>query len=140
MERIMNKVDLNKYAEFVLAICSNQSKDAEAFVEHVRKLHNNSRVNIPLLLTSGIGLASEGGEFNEIVKKIFFQGKPLDEDNIFHMKRELGDIMWYWINACNALGLDPNAVIAENVKKLEARYPGGSFDAFYSENRQKGDL
>ena len=136
----MNKVDLNKYAEFVLAICSNQSKDAEAFVEHVRKLHNTTNVNIPLLLTSGIGLASEGGEFNEIVKKIFFQGKPLDEDNIFHMKRELGDIMWYWMNACNALGLDPNAVIAENVKKLEARYPGGSFDAYYSENRKTGDL
>ncbi len=133
-------IDLNKYAEFVLTICSNQSKDAKAFVEHVCKLHNNTNVNIPLLLTSGIGLASEGGEFNEIVKKIFFQGKPLDEDNIFHMKRELGDIMWYWMNACNALGLDPNAVIAENVKKLEARYPGGSFDAFYSENRKTGDL
>lgn len=133
-------IDLNKYADFVLAICSTQSKDAEAFVEHVRKLHNNTEVNIPLLLTSGIGLASEGGEFNEIVKKIFFQGKPMDEDNIFHMKRELGDIMWYWMNACNALGLDPNAVIAENVKKLEARYPGGSFDAFYSENRKTGDL
>lgn len=133
-------IDLNKYAEFVLAICSNQSKDSEAFVEHVRKLHNTTNVNIPLLLTSGIGLASEGGEFNEIVKKIFFQGKPLDGDNIFHMKRELGDIMWYWMNACNALGLDPNAVIAENVKKLEARYPGGSFDAYYSENRKTGDL
>lgn len=133
-------IDLNKYAEFVLTICSKQSKDAEEFVEHVRKLHNSTSVNIPLLLTSGIGLASEGGEFNEIVKKIFFQGKPLDEDNIFHMKRELGDIMWYWMNACNALGLDPNAVIAENVKKLEARYPGGSFDAFYSENRKEGDL
>ena len=133
-------IDLNKYAEFVLAICSNQSKNSEDFVEHVRKLHNTTSVNIPLLLTSGIGLASEGGEFNEIVKKIFFQGKPLDEDNIFHMKRELGDIMWYWMNACNALGLDPNAVIAENVKKLEARYPGGKFDAYYSENRQKGDL
>ena len=133
-------IDLNKYAEFVLAICSNQSKDSEEFVEHIRKLHNTTNVNIPLLLTSGIGLASEGGEFNEIVKKIFFQGKPLDEDNIFHMKRELGDIMWYWMNACNALGLDPNAVIAENVKKLEARYPGGSFDAYYSEKRKTGDL
>ena len=133
-------IDLNKYAEFVLAICSNQSKNSEDFVEHVRKLHNTTSVNVPLLLTSGIGLASEGGEFNEIVKKIFFQGKPLDEDNIFHMKRELGDIMWYWMNACNALGLDPNAVIAENVKKLEARYPGGSFDVHYSENRQSGDL
>jgi NTP pyrophosphatase (non-canonical NTP hydrolase) len=133
-------IDLNKYADFVLAICSNQSKDSEEFVEHIRKLHNTTNVNIPLLLTSGIGLASEGGEFNEIVKKIFFQGKPLDEDNIFHMKRELGDIMWYWMNACNALGLDPNDVIAENVHKLESRYPGGSFDAHYSENRRDGDL
>ena len=133
-------IDLNKYAEFVLAICSNQSKDSEAFVEHVRKLHNTTSVNIPLLLTSGIGLASEGGEFNEIVKKIFFQGKPLNEENIFHMKRELGDIMWYWMNACNALGFDPNDVIAENVRKLEARYPGGSFDVNYSENRKAGDL
>lgn len=136
----MNKVDLNKYAEFVLAICSNQSKDAEAFVEHIRKLHNNTNVNIPLLLTSGVGIASEGGEFNEIVKKIFFQGKPLDDDNIFHMKRELGDIAWYWMNACNALGLDPNDVLAENVHKLESRYPGGKFDVHYSENRKDGDL
>jgi NTP pyrophosphatase (non-canonical NTP hydrolase) len=135
-----DKIDLNKYAEFVLTVCSDQSKDAEAFVEHVRKLHNNSNVNVPLLLTSGIGLASEGGEFNEIVKKIFFQGKPLNEDNIYHMKRELGDIAWYWTNACNALGLDPNEVLAENVSKLEARYPGGKFDAHYSENRKTGDL
>lgn len=136
----MNNIDLNKYAEFVLAVCSETSKDAETFVEHVRRLHNNSNVNIPLLLTAGVGLASEGGEFNEIVKKIFFQGKPLTEDNIFHMKRELGDIIWYWTNACNALGLDPNEVIAENVNKLEARYPGGKFDAHYSENRKEGDL
>ena len=134
------KIDLNKYAEFVLTVCSDQSKDAEEFVEHVRKLHNNSNVNVPLLLTSGIGLGSEGGEFNEIVKKIFFQGKPLNEDNIYHMKRELGDIAWYWTNACNALGLDPNEVLAENVSKLEARYPGGKFDAHYSENRKAGDL
>lgn len=134
------QIDLNKYAEFVLAVCSDQSKNSEEFVEHVRKLHNNSNVNIPLLLTAGIGLASEGGEFNEIIKKIFFQGKPLNEENIYHMKRELGDIAWYWTNACNALGLDPNEVLAENVNKLEARYPGGKFDAHYSENRKEGDL
>ena len=134
------QIDLNKYAEFVLAVCSDQSKNSEAFVEHVRKLNNNSNVNVSLLLTAGIGLASEGGEFNEIVKKIFFQGKPLNEENIYHMKRELGDIMWYWMNACNALSIDPNEVIAENVRKLEARYPGGKFDAHYSENRKEGDL
>jgi NTP pyrophosphatase (non-canonical NTP hydrolase) len=91
-------------------------------------------------LTAAIGLSSEGGEFSEIVKKMAFQGKLYNEDNRFHMFRELGDIIWYWTNACRALGLDPNDVIAENVKKLEARYPGGTFDPFYSENRKAGDL
>ena len=95
---------------------------------------------MPRLLTAALGLGSETGEFVEIVKKMVLQGKPASEDNIFHMKRELGDIMWYWANACNALGLDPNDVIAENVRKLEARYPGGSFDVNYSENRKAGDL
>ena len=85
-------------------------------------------------------MSAETGEFNEIIKKMFFQGKPLNAENVFHMKRELGDIMWYWVNACTALNLDPNDVIDENVRKLEARYPGGSFDAHYSENRKEGDL
>ena len=97
-------------------------------------------INVPLLLTAALGLAAETGEFCEIPKKMYFQGKPLNEENVFHMKRELGDIMWYWINACRALGFDPNDVIAENVRKLESRYPGGSFDPCYSENRQQGDL
>jgi NTP pyrophosphatase (non-canonical NTP hydrolase) len=91
-------------------------------------------------MTASIGLASEGGEFSEIVKKMVFQGKPYNEDNRFHMKRELGDIMWYWVNACRALGYDPNDVIAENVKKLESRYPGGKFDVYHSENRMENDL
>ena len=139
----MSQIDLNKYAEFVLTVCSDASKDITAFTNRLDQLANNDggpSINVPLLLTAGIGLASEGGEFNEIVKKMFFQGKPLNEENLFHMKRELGDIAWYWVNACNALGLDPNDVLAENVKKLEARYPGGSFDAYYSENRKEGDL
>ena len=79
-------------------------------------------------------------DLTEIVKKVLFQGKPLDEANIFHMKRELGDIIWYWANSCRALGFDPNDVIAENVTKLESRYPGGKFDVYKSENRQPGDL
>jgi NTP pyrophosphatase (non-canonical NTP hydrolase) len=97
-------------------------------------------VNVALLLTGALGMAAETGEFCEIPKKIFFQGKALNEEAVFHMKRELGDIMWYWINACRALNLDPNDVIAENVRKLESRYPGGSFDPYYSENRKPGDL
>jgi NTP pyrophosphatase (non-canonical NTP hydrolase) len=93
----------------------------------------------PRLLTSALGIGSEGGEFVEIVKKMILQGKPADEDNIFHMKRELGDIMWYWVTACMSLGLDPVEVISENQKKLEARY-GKEFTIDQSEIRTKGDL
>jgi NTP pyrophosphatase (non-canonical NTP hydrolase) len=96
--------------------------------------------NPRLLLRASPGLASESGEFQEIVKKVFFQGKPMNEETRFHAKRELGDIMWYWTNACTALGLDPNEVIEENVNKLQSRYPGGQFDVHHSENRQQGDL
>lgn len=135
----MKHIDLTKYQNFVEGVTSECSNDAEAFISRFNELLKTG-VNIPLLLTASTGLSSEGGEFNEIVKKIMFQGKELNEDNIFHMKRELGDIIWYWINACRALNLEPNAVIAENVTKLESRYPGGSFDAFYSENRKEGDL
>ena len=131
-------IDLNKYKDFVKAVTSTESNNTVALSRQLESLDN--RVNIALLLTGSIGLASEGGEFSEIVKKCVFQGKPLNDDTVFHMKRELGDIMWYWINACRALELDPNEVIAENVKKLEARYPGGSFDVHYSENRKDGDL
>lgn len=134
------KIDLNKYQDFVQTVTSEASNDTAVLIRRLQELDNEPNLNISLLMTAGIGLASEGGEFNEIVKKMVFQGKPFNEDNRFHMKRELGDIFWYWSNACRALGYDPNEVIAENVTKLEARYPGGHFDAFYSENRKEGDL
>ena len=131
-------IDLNKYAEFVLAVTSDQSKKMEPFYDSMMDIH--MRANAPLLLTSMIGLTSEAGEAQEIVKKCLFQGKPFTPDTEQHLKKELGDIIWYWTNACNALGLDPNEVIAANVAKLEARYPGGQFDPFYSNNRREGDI
>ncbi|HIB75222.1 MAG TPA: pyrophosphatase, partial [Gammaproteobacteria bacterium] len=90
-------------------------------------------------MTAALGLSSEGGEFVEIVKKMFLQGKPANQENIFHMKRELGDIMWYWVTACMALKLDPVEVILENQNKLEARY-GKQFTVDQSEIREEGDL
>ena len=131
-------VDLNRYLDFVGEVTSAESNNL--LMLHSRLTELNKKVNISLLLTGSTGLASEGGEFSEIVKKCVFQGKPLDDDTVFHAKRELGDIMWYWINSCRALGLDPNEVIEENVRKLESRYPGGKFDVYYSENRKEGDL
>lgn len=136
----MAKVDLNRYQKFVYGVTSDESVNLEALIERLRELDKLNLANISLLMTGAAGLSSEGGEFNEIVKKIIYQGKPLDEASIFHMKRELGDIIWYWTNACKALGLDPNEVIEENVTKLGNRYPGGEFDVHYSENRKEGDL
>ena len=142
-------IDLNKYSEFVEKVTSQPSNDLTTFMNRLDELDGNFNyetdkhgpdINVPLLLTAALGLAAETGEFCEIPKKVFFQGKILSENEVYHMKRELGDVMWYWINACRALGYDPNDVIAENVTKLEARYPGGHFDAFYSENRKEGDL
>ena len=128
------------YAKFVDSTTSRESKNFLGFIGRASELEVQDNLNLPRLMTAAIGMLAESGEFAEVMKKIIFQGKEFNEDERFHMKRELGDIMWYWISACRALNLDPNDVIAENVKKLEARYPGGSFDAFYSENRQEGDL
>lgn len=135
-----NQIDLNKYTTFVNAVTSKETNSYDHLHQRLLDLSNTTNVNVSLLMNSAIGLAAETGEFAEIPKKVFFQGKPLDEAAIFHMKRELGDIFWYWTNACRALNLDPNDVIQENVNKLESRYPGGSFDAHYSENRKDGDL
>ena len=136
----MSNVDLNKYKDFVEKVTSLQSNETGSLTEQLNNLERDSDVNMSLLLTGGIGMASEGGEFNEIIKKCIFQGKPLNDETVYHLKRELGDIMWYWISSCRALDLDPNEVIEENVNKLKARYPGGEFDVHYSENRKQGDL
>jgi NTP pyrophosphatase (non-canonical NTP hydrolase) len=142
-------VDLLRYQEFVKAVTSKPSNDLTTFMDRLDQLDGNwdfeaqghgPDINVPLLMTAALGLAAETGEFCKIPKKIYFQGKPLNDENVFHMKRELGDIIWYWINACRALGLNPNDVVEENVNKLKARYPGGEFDVHYSENRSKGDL
>lgn len=135
----LDNVDLNKYKDFVQEVTSAESNAFGAMNKRMEVLSDGG-INPALLLTGAIGMASEGGEFSEIVKKCIFQGKPMDDETVFHCKRELGDIMWYWINSCRALGLDPNEVVAENVNKLKSRYPGGEFDVYYSENRKEGDL
>ena len=137
----MPQVDLKKYEQFVQKVTSKESNELSEMFYATKQLEsNNPKINMSLLLTGGIGLSSETGEFNEIIKKCIFQGKPLNDETVFHCKRELGDIIWYWINSCRALGLDPNEVVEENVNKLKSRYPGGEFDVHYSENRKEGDL
>ena len=129
----------NTYTDFVTKVTSEPSLDLHALSESFKKIENESSIKTPRLMTAALGLGSETGEFVEIVKKMFLQGKPPSDENIFHMKRELGDIMWYWVTACAALNLDPFEVIEENQKKLEARY-GEKFTVDQSEVRAKGDL
>ncbi|MDB2474244.1 nucleoside triphosphate pyrophosphohydrolase family protein [Gammaproteobacteria bacterium] len=127
------------YSDFVTKVTSEPSLEMDALKKSLDDINNNSSIEVPRLLTAALGLGSETGEFVEIVKKMVLQGKPASDDNIFHMKRELGDIMWYWTTACASLGLDPFEVISENQKKLEARY-GESFKVERSEVRKEGDL
>ena len=122
------------YTDFVTKVTSDPSINLEDLKKSFEEIEKNSDIKTPRLLTAALGLGSETGEFVEIVKKMFLQGKPPSEDNIFHMKRELGDIMWYWVTACAALNLDPYEVISENQEKLAARY-GEKFEVGRSEVR-----
>ena len=127
------------YSDFVTKVTSKPSMDLNALKASLDDIESRSDIKTPRLLTAALGLGSEAGEFVEIVKKMILQGKPASEENIFHMKRELGDIMWYWTTACTSLGLDPFEVISENQAKLEARY-GEKFEVQRSEVRKEGDL
>ena len=135
----MSKVYFNKYQEFVDAVTSDASKDFLALSDRMVELDEKG-ANIERLLTAGVGINAEGGEFLEIIKKMVFKGKPWNADNKEHLIIELGDLMWYVAQACMALEVSFDDVVARNVKKLEKRYPGGAFDVYYSENREEGDL
>ena len=132
-------IDFKNYESFVDAVTSDASKDFVNLADRMVELDREG-ANIERLLTAGVGINAEGGEFLEIVKKMIFQGKPWNDANKHHLVTELGDLMWYITQACMALEISMEDVVSTNVKKLEKRYPGGSFDVFYSENRQEGDL
>ena len=131
-------IDFNKYTEFVDAVTSDSSKDFVSLADRLGDLDRQG-ANIERLLTAAVGISAEGGEFTEIVKKMVFQGKPWNEDNREHLIIELGDVMWYVAQACMALEIDFDDVVKGNVKKLEKRYPGGSFSIDKSEHRATGD-
>ena len=132
-------VNFKEYTKFVDAVTSDESRDFIAFSDRIVSLDEKS-ANIERLLTGAVGINSEGGEIMEIVKKLIFQGKKWDKDTVYHLKRELGDVMWYVVQCLIALDTSMDEVVGMNVDKLKARYPGGEFDPFYSENRQEGDL
>ncbi len=132
-------VDFDRYLQFVNAVTSEESKDYESFIARLEDL---KKEDFPTerLLTAAVGMSAEAGEFTEVIKKMIFQGEPVNEENLFHLKRELGDIMWYVAQACMGLDISLDEVLAMNVEKLSARYPDGAFDVHFSENRKEGDV
>ena len=133
-------VDTERYLDFVAGVTSQPSTDLPTLLSRMTELDVSDDADIPRLLTAALGLTAESGEFTEVVKKIILQGKPYNEDNVFHMKRELGDICWYIAQACMALDTTFDEIIEMNVDKLKKRYPGGEFNVHQSENRKEGDL
>ena len=133
-------VDTVKYLDFVSEVTSPASKYVAQLFRRMTDLEVEQDADVPRLLTAALGLTAESGEFTEVIKKIILQGKPYNEENVFHMKRELGDICWYLAQACMALDTTFDEIIEMNVDKLKARYPGGEFDVHNSENRKEGDL
>jgi NTP pyrophosphatase (non-canonical NTP hydrolase) len=131
-------VDYNRYFEFVDGVTSEESRKFTPFITRLCEI--NDDVDIQRLLTGAIGISAEGGELMEVVKKLIFQGKPINEESLFHIKRELGDVLWYVAQVCMSLNVTLDEVIEENVRKLEKRYPGGSFDVHRSEVRELGDV
>lgn len=137
----MNQViDTKKYIEFVRETTSPASSDFAALLTRLTELEASADADVPRLMTAAFGISAEAGEFTEVIKKIFLQGKPYNEDNVFHLKRELGDICWYIAQACMALDTTFEEILQMNYEKLSARYPEGTFDVFRSENRVEGDL
>ena len=132
------QIDFSKYAIFVDGVTSNPSKDYKSFIESLGVLDGQG-ANINRLTTAAVGISAEGGEFMEIVKKMVFQGKPWNDDNREHLIIELGDVLWYVMQACMALDVTIEEVVAGNVEKLKKRYPGGDFDVYHSENRAADD-
>ncbi len=129
----------NDYAKFVISTTSNESLSTLYLAEKLLRLGRETEIEWSQLLTASVGMQAESGEFSEVIKKIIFQGKPFTEDERFHLKRELGDVLWYWVQGCTALGYTPQQVMEENIKKLEARYPNG-FEVARSEHRKQGDI
>tara|TARA_X000001382_G_scaffold32213_1_gene21066 strand:- start:5544 stop:6005 length:462 start_codon:yes stop_codon:yes gene_type:complete len=140
---LMEKATFDEYGKFVLSTTSTQSLDTRELTDRLLELREYTQAHKPVefsqLLTASIGMQAESGEFSEIIKKIIFQGKEYTPDERFHLKRELGDVLWYWVQGCTALGYTPQEVMEENIKKLEARYPNG-FEVSKSEFRQEGDI
>ncbi len=96
-------------------------------------------LGVPTVLNAVLGLSSETGEINEIIKKWLFHGHPMTAEVLDHLLKEVGDLMWYVALLCFAFEFDLAEVMAMNINKLAKRYPAG-FRTEDSINRAPEDI
>ncbi len=109
----------------------SQAITEQEYMTEVMRTYAGSDTTIDKLTLSALGLAGESGEVADTIKKVLYQGHHLE---IMLLVEELGDVLWYLILACNALGCTLADVMNVNVAKLRERYPNG-FDPQRSINR-----
>jgi len=139
-EETKKVIDSDKYIEFVRQTTSPASSDFAQLLSRMTELEANNDADVPRLLTAALGMSAECGELVEIIKKILLQGKSYNEDNVIHMKKEAGDVLWYMSQLCIALNTTFEELMEINYQKLSARYPEGTFSVYKSENRAEGDI
>lgn len=125
-----------------LAMRTNDGKGSERlykklFTGKVEDFHITKDLNdMGGVLNGCLGLSGEAGEVLDMVKKWVFHEKELDKE---HLKKEIGDVMWYVAMLCENFGFDLDEILQMNVDKLMARYPEG-FDTDKANNRNPGDI
>ena len=134
----MSQKLIEEYTDFVDKVTSEASKSSDKMNERIEYLNANG-VEVSRLLTASIGLSGEVGELNEIIKKVIFQAKTFDTVTHEHMKRELGDIIWYVAQACLALNIDLSDIIMTNKDKLSNRFPLKRFSVNNDRDRKARD-
>lgn len=75
----------------------------------------------------GLAIAGEAGELADYIKKVYFQGKPLEKTKLL---LEMGDILWGLSKLARVLDTSLATIAHMNIQKLKERYPEGfSVDA-----------
>lgn len=119
-----------------LAMRTNDGRATERILRAIEKASKESGIDVGGVLNACLGLSGEAGETLDMVKKWVFHEKELDID---HLKKEIGDVMWYVAMICHSFNFDLDEILQMNVDKLKARYPEG-FDIERANHRVAGDI
>ena len=105
----MEQITSENYVEH--AMTTDCKYDAELYARMIKCAR---------LQHAAMGLATEAGEFVDMIKKHIYYGKALD---VVNAKEELSDCSWYIALALNELNTTMNEVLTLNINKLKLRYP-----------------